>query len=155
MTFGAALAGSGSHAVAATGPKGIWLDQTKRGAIEIYDCGKALCGRVVWMKNPLKPSGKPVVDGRNPKTSLRTRTICGMKMMGGLRSTGARTWGDGWIYDPERGQEFSLKVTQRGADRLTVTGYILSPTFGKSFSWTRAPEDIGRCKPTVDAASAS
>lgn len=136
------------------GPEGVWFDHTKRGAVEIFKCGRALCGRIVWMKNPLKPSGKPFRDLRNSDKSLRNRTICGMQMIGELRKTGRRTWQGGWIYDPERGQSFSLQVIQRGKDRLTITGYLLAPAFGKSFRWVRAPEDVDRCEETVKAALA-
>lgn len=134
------------------GPKGVWLDHTKRGAIEIYDCGRSLCGRVVWMKNPLQPSGEPVRDHRNAKKALRNRPICGMQMIGGLRRNTARTWSGGWIYDPERGQKFKLKVTQRGADRLTITGFLLTPAFGRSHAWTRASDETRRCAEVLKAA---
>ncbi len=153
LLFTAIMAFGNASFAATSGPEGIWLDHTKRGAIEIFKCGRSLCGRVVWMKKPLKPSGKPFRDLRNSDQSQRQRTICGMQMIGGLRKSGARTWSDGWIYDPERGQQFSLKLTQRGGDRLTVTGYLLSPAFGKSFAWTRAPKDVGRCAPVVKAAT--
>jgi len=139
---------------AATGveaPVGIWLDHTKRGAVEIYPCGSALCGRIIWMKSPIKTTGKPFRDARNPKKSLRQRTICGMKMIGRLHKTGKRTWDGGWIYDPERGKAFDLQLRQNSTDRLTITGYLMSPIFGKSYGWTRAPEDIGRCAPVVEA----
>ncbi|MGI9407165.1 MAG: DUF2147 domain-containing protein [Hyphomicrobiaceae bacterium] len=139
-------------AKAATDPVGIWLDHTKRGAVEIYSCGAHLCGRVVWMKNHLKSSGEPFRDRRNPKKSQRDRTICGMKMLGRLRASGSKKWSGGWIYDPERGKSFDVVIRARGANQLKVTGYLFSPAFGKTFTWTRAPEDIGRCAPKVEAA---
>ncbi len=138
-------------ATVARDPVGIWLDHTKRGAVEIYTCGSALCGRIIWMKAPIKPSGVPFRDLRNPKKSLRQRTICGLKMIGRLQKTGRRVWDGGWIYDPERGKAFDLQLKWQSTDRLTITGYLFSPAFGKTFGWTRAPDDIGRCAPEVEA----
>ncbi|MEL7543255.1 MAG: DUF2147 domain-containing protein [Pseudomonadota bacterium] len=133
-------------------PVGIWLDHTKRGAIELYPCAENICGRVVWMKNPLKASGEPFRDRRNPDASKQNRTICGMNLIGGLQPDGRGNLLEGWIYDPERGQEFSAQIMRESDNTLVVTGYLMMPTFGKSFRWTKAPADIERCKPIVDAA---
>ncbi|MEL6421508.1 MAG: DUF2147 domain-containing protein [Pseudomonadota bacterium] len=150
VTF-AALCFSSASAVAS--PLGVWLDHTQRGAIELYECGASVCGRVVWMKNPLKENGRPVLDGRNPEAARRDRPICGMKIIGKLRRQGDGTWDGGWIYSPERGQEFSVRIIQRSAEALEVTGYIMAPTFGQTFRWTRAPDNIGACAPIVEAAT--
>lgn len=154
MTLSLAVIWVATTAATASDLKGIWLDHTARGAVEIYDCGSSICGRLVWMKNPIKPSGEPFRDKRNSEPSLRNRTICGIQLIGRLRPDGAGDWGGGWIYDPERGQRFDLKVSQQGTNRLTITGYLVNPIFGKSFNWTRAAEDIGRCAPAVKAATA-
>ncbi|MFZ8528581.1 hypothetical protein ACO1NJ_14760, partial [Staphylococcus aureus] len=31
--------------------KGVWIDHTGRGAVEIIDCGGRLCGSVVWLRD--------------------------------------------------------------------------------------------------------
>src|SRR4029077_14920970 len=35
---------------AASGPTGVWIDHTGRGAVEIFECAGGLCGRIVWLK---------------------------------------------------------------------------------------------------------
>ena len=36
---------------AASGPTGVWIDHTGRGAVEIFECAGGLCGRIVWLKD--------------------------------------------------------------------------------------------------------
>ena len=61
-----------------TSPKGIWIDDNGRGAVEIKDCEGDLCGRVVWLKSAknadrcnLQILGKltPTSDGKSPRRS--------------------------------------------------------------------------------------
>ncbi|MEE9358974.1 MAG: hypothetical protein V3U85_00675, partial [Hyphomicrobium sp.] len=51
-------------ALAGTSPTGIWIDDTCRGAVEIKQCGKNLCGNVVWLE-----------DGANAEA-------CGLQILG-------------------------------------------------------------------------
>src|SRR5690242_8704055 len=51
----------------ASGPTGVWIDHTGRGAVEITDCSGALCGRIVWLK-----------DARN-------KSVCGKQIIGSAR----------------------------------------------------------------------
>ena len=47
----AATVAAASAASAGGEPTGVWIDHTGRGAVEITNCGGALCGRVVWLKD--------------------------------------------------------------------------------------------------------
>lgn len=123
LTLGAAM----PTAAAAGDPKGIWLDDDGRGAIEIASCGKALCGKVVWVK------------------SARDRHGCGKAILGDVKPAGSGRWDYGWIFDPARGRRFDVELTPVGANRLRVTGYAGIKLFSESRMWTRAPADLQRC----------
>jgi uncharacterized protein (DUF2147 family) len=114
-------------AAAAGDPNGIWLDDTGRGAVEIAPCGKALCGKVVWVK------------------SARDRHGCGKAILGDVKAAGGGRWDYGWIFDPERGRNFDVELTPVGSNRLKVTGYAGIKLFSESRMWTRAPADLQRC----------
>ena len=44
----------------ANDPAGVWLTQSGDARIKVHRCGAALCGRVVWLKEPTdKATGKP------------------------------------------------------------------------------------------------
>jgi len=115
----------------ASGPTGVWIDHTGRGAVEITDCAGALCGRIVWIK-----------DAAN-------KSVCGKQIIGSARRTSAGTWDGGWIYDPEREARYSVELKLAGPDKLRVMGYMGSKLFSETYTWKRATVDLARC----DAAS--
>ncbi len=112
---------------AASDPKGIWLNDTGRGAVEIKNCGGALCGHVVWVK-----------DGADAKG-------CGKQIIGEARPAGGANWGNGWIYSPEKKRRYDVELTPLGEDKLRVVGYAGVKLFSKTMIWKRAPADLQRC----------
>jgi uncharacterized protein (DUF2147 family) len=130
---------------------GVWMDHTKRGAIEITPCGAQLCGYVYWVKDPVNRSGKAVVDGNNPDPARRGKPICGTQILANLSPQGrakiGRVWGAGSIYNPEEGQNFDAELKLISANELSVLGYIGVKFLGEQFTWTRAPAELQRCGP--------
>lgn len=124
-------------AEAAPNPTGLWIDHTGRGAVEITQCGASLCGKIVWLK-----------DGRNAKA-------CGMQVLGDVRASGGGNWGGGWIYSPERKSRYDVELTPIGDDKLKVFGYAGVRMFGKTMTWTRAPEGLERCGDTITAGAST
>src|SRR5262245_29160194 len=49
----------------APSPAGLWFDHTGRGIVEIVPCANNLCGRIVWLQNPLDNQGRPLRDLKN------------------------------------------------------------------------------------------
>lgn len=113
---------------AANEATGIWLDHTGRGAVEITNCGSALCGRIVWLK-----------DATNSKT-------CGTQVIGNVKAVGAGKWDKGWIYDPEDDERYTVEITTVGGDQLRVMGYLGSKMLSETMTWRRAPADLKRCR---------
>ena len=68
-----ALAGLAGPALAAD-PAGMWLTQGGNSRIRLADCGGALCGTIVWLKEPNDPdTGKPKTDKNNVDAAHRSR----------------------------------------------------------------------------------
>ena len=65
-------------------------------AIQIFDCGETLCGRVIWLKAQPNPQGLPKRDSLNPGPALRERQICGTTVIGNLRPAGTDHTTGGW-----------------------------------------------------------
>jgi uncharacterized protein (DUF2147 family) len=127
---------------------GIWIDDTGQGAVEIYICAdnaNRLCGRIVWLKEPMNDEGVPKHDRHNPNPDLQARPICGLGILGNLGLMSDGTFDGGWIYDPKVGKSYSAAVQLTKPDTLVVTGYLAMKMLGKSFTWTRAPANLQRC----------
>jgi uncharacterized protein (DUF2147 family) len=119
-----------SYAFAASDPTGVWVNDTGRGAVEIKNCGKALCGHVVWVKDPNDTKG------------------CGKQIIGEAQSVGGGVWDNGWIYSPEKRKNFDVELTPLKNGDLQVVGYMGTKLFSKTMIWTRAPADLQRCGTT-------
>lgn len=118
------------------GPVGLWHTEEGKAVVEIYRCGELLCGRLVWLKEPVK-DGVPVTDRENPVDSLRSRPVMGLVIMEGFEADGETEWTGGAIYDPESGDTYSAKMTLLDDQRLELRGYVLIPLFGRSEIWSR------------------
>lgn len=128
---------------------GVWYDDSGDGAVEIYICAddpNRLCGRIVWLKDPLNDEGVPKFDRYNPKPDLQGRPICGLPVIGNLGLMSDGTFDGGWIYDPKAGKSYSVALKLAEPDRLVVTGYLGVKMMGKSFTWSRAGDEIARCE---------
>jgi uncharacterized protein (DUF2147 family) len=128
---------------------GVWYDASGDGGVEVYICqdnANRLCGRIVWLKNPLNDQGVPKHDRHNPKSELQNRPICGLPIFGNLALQSDGTFDGGWIYDPKVGKTYDVAMQMTAPDKLVITGYLTMKLLGKSFTWTRAPGDLQRCE---------
>ena len=132
---------------------GVWYDDTGDGAINIEPCGDKLCGKLVWLKEPLNDKGQPLFDRHNPDESKRKRPICGLPIFGDLKKQADGSWDSGWVYDPHEGKSYSFTFALAGADKLQVTGYLGMKLLGKTMTWTRAPGNLPSCAAQPAAAT--
>ena len=85
-------------------PLGSWDREDGRGGIRIARCGGALCGFVVWLKDPNGP-------GR-----------VGERVLYDMRQIAADTW-SGSAHNPEDGQDYAGTM-QFDGNRLVTTGCV-------------------------------
>jgi uncharacterized protein (DUF2147 family) len=119
------------------GVAGVWLTENGDARIEIAACGDAVCGRIVWVEEPLDDEGKEKLDKHNPDESLRSRPIVGLPLLIGFKPDGPGKWEDGRIYSPRDGELYKCTMRLDGPDTLRVRGYIGIPLLGQTEVWTR------------------
>jgi len=130
-----ALTGSGSAFAAE--PNGMWLTQTGTSRIRVADCGGALCGTIVWLKEPNDPdTGKPKTDKNNSDAAKRSRPLLGVQIVLGMKPAGAGKW-TGQVYNAEDGKTYSGNLTYPGGDSLQLQGCALGGLVCKSQTWTK------------------
>ncbi|MBX9868441.1 MAG: DUF2147 domain-containing protein [Burkholderiaceae bacterium] len=128
--------------------RGIWIDHREAGkqkvAVLIEDCNGTLCGRIYWMKKPLR-DGRPKTDMRNPDPALRERPLCGLRILNGFKRSEDNTWGNGQIYSPSDGNTFSSTIHLEKEGSIKIRGYIGISLFGKTLEWVRPSEKLEPC----------
>ena len=134
-----ALAFLAAPATAEPGAIGVWATEEEKSHVEIYACGEQLCGRIIWLKEPLNEEGTEKLDINNEDPGLRDRPIVGLELMAGFVENGERKWSKGRIYDPENGKLYKCKMELEDPDTLKVRGFIGFSLLGRSQFWTRVP----------------
>ncbi len=110
---------------------GEWLSQEKDGKISIFKQGDKFYGKISWGKTPGKK------DVNNPDPKLRNRDIVGTVILQDFKFTGS-TWEDGKIYDPKSGKTYDCIIKSKDNNKiLEIRGYIGTPMFGRTATWTR------------------
>src|SRR6478609_1300463 len=124
-----------AEAATASGPAGVWLTQSGDARIKVSRCGNALCGRVVWLKEPIdKKTGKAQLDDHNADPALRGRKIVGISLFIDMQAGGANQW-SGRIYNADDGKAYASTVTLLPSGSLNVRGCMGTLCAGED--WTR------------------
>ncbi len=105
-------AASVATATPAADPVGRWNREDGLGGIRIATCGPALCGFVVWLKDPGGPAR------------------VGDRVLYDMRQVADDTW-SGSAHNPEDGREYAGTLKLDG-DRLVTRGCILAGLICKS-----------------------
>lgn len=124
--------------------EGLWLTDKLDGVVALGRCGDSICGRIHAILRPGVDTGA-LKDLRNENPKLRTRTLCGLQIIGGLKNLGDNSWGDGWIYDPHAGKTYSVQLTLLNLNLLSVHGYAAVKFLGRTVQWTRAGDILSPC----------
>jgi uncharacterized protein (DUF2147 family) len=127
----------GSGAALAADPSGMWLTQNGASRIRLADCGGALCGTIVWLKEPNGDNGKPKTDQNNSDQSKRSRPLIGVQIVLGMKPAGTDKW-SGQVYNAEDGKTYSGNLTFSGGDSLQLQGCALGGLVCKGQTWTKA-----------------
>lgn len=116
----------------------VWLMDSKV-AVQMFDCGDLLCGRIVWLVIPRDAQGALTSDQRNPDISLRQRPLCGLTVLWALHPKGADRWEGGWFYNPYDGNTYRVSARLTSADLIIARIYRLIPVLGKTKTLQRVP----------------
>jgi|SRR5271170_369024 uncharacterized protein (DUF2147 family) len=127
-------------------PGGTWLF-ANRVALQIFDCGGLLCGRIVWLLRPVTPAGQPDLDLLNPDPALRQRHLCGLTIIWGMQPEGPGRWSNGWLYDPKDGATYDVAAELIAPNTLSARVYHGVSFLGRTEILTRDPplSFDGRC----------
>ena len=110
---------------------GNWKADDGKSVIRFYKCGQSMCGKIARFL-VAEPAGG-ARDGKNPKASLRSRKLLGLRIFWDLSANGKRYKGKG--YSPEDGRYFDAQVWRDG-NRLRIKGCVL--LFCRTANFTRA-----------------
>jgi uncharacterized protein (DUF2147 family) len=126
-----------SKAAAAADALGTWYTGDKESQVRIVNCGAALCGNLVWLKEPNDPAtGRPKTDKNNADTSKQSRPLLGVPIVLGMKPSGPGQW-SGEVYNASDGKTYSGSLTLTGPNTADLKGCVLS-ILCKSQTWTRA-----------------
>jgi len=122
----------------AADPNGTWLTEPGTSRIRIANCGGALCGTIVWLKEPLDPdTHQAKLDKSNADPAKRSRPLMGVSIVIGMKPSGADKW-SGQVYNAEDGKTYTGYITMQGANALKLEGCALGGLLCKAQTWTRA-----------------
>ncbi len=113
---------------------GIWADEDGQSNIEISQCGDALCGRVVWLREPINANGQPKTDINNPDARQRNRPLLGLTIISGLQPDDDSQL-KGLVYNAEDGKVYDLYLKPKRTT-MEVEGCFAFILCG-SQTWTR------------------
>ena len=115
---------------------GTWFTGDKDSQVKINNCGGALCGNLVWLKEPNDPAtGRPKTDKNNADASKQSRPLLGVPIVLGMKPSGPSQW-TGQVYNASDGKTYSGSFTLTGPDTADLKGCVLS-VLCKSQTWTR------------------
>ena len=118
-------------------PIGTWLTQDRDSQVRIVNCGGALCGNLVWLKEPNDPAtNRPKTDKNNADASKQSRPLIGVQIVLGMRPSATPNKWDGNVYNASDGKTYTGSFTMTGDNTAELKGCVLS-VICKSQTWTR------------------
>jgi uncharacterized protein (DUF2147 family) len=118
---------------------GVWLIEGTGAAIQIFDCGGLLCGRIIWLEKARDTAGRLTRDDKNPDPAFRQHLLCGLTILQRLQPAGLDRWNSGWLYNPDDGVTYRVSAELRSADVFVARIYLGAPLFGETKTLLRVP----------------
>jgi uncharacterized protein (DUF2147 family) len=108
---------------------GKWINEDNDAQIEIFQKEAKFFGKIVWLKEPNQPNGKPKTDLKNQNENLRKRPIIGLIILSDLTFSHGK-WINGKIYSPKNGisADCSVSMVNDKELKLTVTKLVFKTT---------------------------
>ena len=139
----------GASSVSAASIEGLWLTENGKAIIQFSKCEEGadskFCGNIVWSQNPRDEDGNLKLDVNNPDPALKSRPVCGIRLIGDLQKTTEDFYEDGWVYHPKKGKSYGAEVTVVSAEQLEMRGFLGFSLIGKSETWNRVEDNRTGC----------
>lgn len=126
LAFGAFLYCSAGRA---EGSIGIWLRDDSSARMRLAPCGIALCGTLIWLREPRN-------DIYNPDQKERDQPLVGRRILSGMAQEGQTGPWKGSIYNPDDGRTYIGTMSIDGS-RLNVQGCVTGGVICSSMAWTK------------------
>jgi uncharacterized protein (DUF2147 family) len=120
-------------------PDGAWFIDGTGGAVQIFDCGGLLCGRIIWLLTARDIAGRPASDKKTRIRQFRQRLLCGLTILQGLQPAGLDHWNSGSLYNPDDGVTYRVSAELSSADVFVARIYLGVPFFGETETLLRVP----------------
>lgn len=118
---------------------GTWYTADRDSQVRIVNCGGALCGSLIWLKEPIDPAtGRPKTDKNNPNAAQQSHPLIGVEIVLGMRPSGTPNQWSGKVYNASDGKTYNGSFTLVGPNTAELRGCVLGGLFCKSQVWTRA-----------------
>ncbi|MEJ6982343.1 DUF2147 domain-containing protein [Pedobacter sp. P351] len=116
---------------------GKWKSGHGNGQIQIFKRGDNYFGKLIWLKEPNDPSGKPKLDIHNPSKELQTQPVLGLEVLKDFTYKGNGSYSNGKIYDPKSGNTYNCMMSIHDRDKLNIRAYFGLSILGKTETWNR------------------
>ncbi|WP_247653708.1 DUF2147 domain-containing protein [Labrenzia sp. PHM005] len=110
--------------------KGDWARPNGASKIRISSCGSALCGKLIWLREPRK-------DTENPDASKRSRPLLGVRIVQSMKPTGKDGQWKGKVYNAEDGKTYTGFIKLNGNNKLKLEGCVMGGLICKGETWSR------------------
>lgn len=108
---------------------GIWLRESGTSRIRLAPCGEALCGSLIWLKEPR-------LDTFNPEKEKRNDPLIGRRVFYSMMPTGQANEWQGNAYNPDDGRVYTGFMRLTG-DRLITRGCVTGGLACRTITWIR------------------
>jgi len=116
------------HAASADDAVGTWKTKTGR-HVQLFKCGANLCGKI-------KKAEAGAKDTKNPKASLRKRSLNGVRILSNAKKSGASAW-KGTLYNTRDGKYYTGYVTVTSKSSVKLSGCVFGGLVCKNEQWSR------------------
>ena len=91
--------------------------------VEFRKVGDGYRAQVIWLENMKNKDGSPRTDKKNPDKAKRNTPSDKIVLIDKITFDEAKgEWGNGQIYDPQRGKFFKVRISFKDAKTLKVRG---------------------------------
>jgi len=117
---------------------GTWLTADGSAKIRFEPCAAALCGRLVWLREPNDPeTGQPILDKNNPNPAQRGRPLLGIPVITDIKAIERGEWRAN-AYNAEDSETYEVTLKLTSPNQLALRGCGLFGLICKRELWSRS-----------------